>query len=78
MTMRETTLTPSHAAIREQLRAMARYPGQSVRVPIVQARMIARVIAFHADLGEEWGEKFENLCEQAMDVLAKLEEEDDV
>ena len=74
----ESISMPSHAAMREQLRAASAAMRTPVEVTLIQARLIARVLAYHADLGREWGEKFQDLCEQALDVLAKLEEEDNV
>ena len=71
----EPTLTPSLAAISEQVRLLAAKFGSDAHALLVQVAELAETLQTCPTLGEQWGYKFDLLLEDLHDVLRHLEED---
>ena len=71
----ENTLTPSLAAISEQVRLLTIRQGKDAHDLLRAVPALAAILQTCPTLGEEWGYRFDLLLEDLHEVLYHLEED---
>ncbi len=70
----ENTLTPSRAAMREQLRLLAIRQKVGTEWTVRQLREVADVLRHHPTLGGQWGDRMNELLNDCQEVITELYE----